>query len=337
MGSRNSTAQKESPAPNVQDQYNFNRILMLGRPNAGKRTIFKQAKLIFGKGYSQAERMDFVSAVHQSFVDSIQKLLRRAEVLEAEHGSLTSITADALPAKQRVLQLDKNTQIDEQIRELLRVLWLDAGVQATYDFESKANRLDNKYIFDSFERMLQADYCPTDQDIIHVSGGSFNDSSEVTIPVYNFGYRLFRVPHFSPDIQHVTTGVLYVASLSDYDQFNPTNPNSNLLHETLDDFERICALPWLEGLPIIVWLNKSDEFKEKLRRVDLSVCFPDYPQSGQDAIEFVQEKFHARNHNPRKTIYIQYPCGTDTDVMNQMFHMIAEVIFRIDPAPQGLI
>lgn len=65
---------------------------------------------------------------------------------------------------------------------------------------------------------------------------------------------------------------------------------------------------------MILFLNKRDLFAEKIKVVDLKVCFPEYTH-GKDynkAVQFIQDKFMAQNQSPNKVIYPHVTCATDT-------------------------
>jgi hypothetical protein len=81
---------------------------------------------------------------------------------------------------------------------------------------------------------------------------------------------------------------------------------------------------------MILFLNKKDLFAEKIKKVDLKICFSDY-QGGNDyktAVEFIRDKFMAQNENPQKNIYPQITCATDTDNVNVVFNAVKDTILR---------
>jgi hypothetical protein len=54
------------------------------------------------------------------------------------------------------------------------------------------------------------------------------------------------------------------------------DPNVRRMEESLKLFEEISNSKWFAFTTIILFLNKSDIFKEKIRKRDLSKCFSDY-------------------------------------------------------------
>jgi len=78
-------------------------------------------------------------------------------------------------------------------------------------------------------------------------------------------------------------------------------------------------------------LNKSDLFREKIKKVDLKVAFPEY-DGGLDfekAANFIQEKFVSLNKNPtQKQIYPHITCATDTQNIKFVFNAVKNIILH---------
>ncbi|ETO25775.1 hypothetical protein RFI_11365 [Reticulomyxa filosa] len=81
------------------------------------------------------------------------------------------------------------------------------------------------------------------------------------------------------------TAVLFVVSLSCYDQRLFEDVSVNAMHEALSLFEETCNSRWFRKTSMILFLNKSDLFGEKIKRRSLKVCFEDYdgPDKNFDA------------------------------------------------------
>jgi guanine nucleotide-binding protein G(i) subunit alpha len=69
---------------------------------------------------------------------------------------------------------------------------------------------------------------------------------------------------------------IFCVSLSEYDMPLAEDPTQNRMHESLLLFKNTCNSNWFKDTPIIIFLNKRDIFQEKIRHVDLKVCFPEY-------------------------------------------------------------
>lgn len=53
-------------------------------------------------------------------------------------------------------------------------------------------------------------------------------------------------------------------------------PFQNRMHESLHLFNSICNHRFFALTSIVLFLNKKDLFEEKIKKVHLSICFPDY-------------------------------------------------------------
>ncbi|ETO19573.1 hypothetical protein RFI_17656 [Reticulomyxa filosa] len=102
------------------------------------------------------------------------------------------------------------------------------------------------------------------------------------------------------------TAVVFVASLSSYDERLLEDENVIVMHETLNLFEEICNSRWFTKAAMILFLNKKDLFEDKIKNVKLQVCWKEYNGSNDylDAIEFIKSVFRAKNHQEDKHVYI---------------------------------
>jgi hypothetical protein len=72
------------------------------------------------------------------------------------------------------------------------------------------------------------------------------------------------------------TAVVFCVAMSEYDLKLYEDETVNRMDESLKLFDEICNSKWFTDVAIILFLNKSDIFREKIKKIDLSVCFADY-------------------------------------------------------------
>lgn len=74
------------------------------------------------------------------------------------------------------------------------------------------------------------------------------------------------------------TAVLFVAALSAYDLKCSEDNTTNRMQESLELFASIVNSKWFVEIPVMLFLNKTDLFKQKLEsgKSSLSVAFPDF-------------------------------------------------------------
>jgi len=101
------------------------------------------------------------------------------------------------------------------------------------------------------------------------------------------------------------TAVIYVTSLSEYDQKLEEDDYTNRIVESLNLFEETINSKWFKNSHIILFLNKKDLFKEKIKTSDPKIIFPDYTGGCDEvaAMEYIKNQFVSRNKNQKKKKY----------------------------------
>jgi len=127
------------------------------------------------------------------------------------------------------------------------------------------------------------------------------------------------------------TAVIFVVSLSEYDQTLFEDEMTNRMKESLKLFGEICNNKYFEQTSIILFLNKLDLFKEKLaKKIDPKVAFPDYT-GGCDynvATEYIKQQFVVLNKTPDREIFAKLTCATDTENMRFVFDAVKTIILQ---------
>ncbi len=72
------------------------------------------------------------------------------------------------------------------------------------------------------------------------------------------------------------TAVLFVTSLSEYDQSLMEDATVKRMDESIRLFDEILNSKWFVESTVILFLNKSDIFAAKLKKRSLKLCFEDY-------------------------------------------------------------
>jgi len=134
------------------------------------------------------------------------------------------------------------------------------------------------------------------------------------------------------------TAVLFVVDISAYDRVLYEDEKVNRLEEALNLFENICNSRWFRDTSIILFLNKSDLFKDKIKKVPLTVTFSDY--TGENTYEagtaFIEQEFLKRNHY-KKPIYCHVTCATNTQNVSVVFNGVKDIVVREALQKAGLV
>jgi len=130
--------------------------------------------------------------------------------------------------------------------------------------------------------------------------------------------------------QDVTAVVFFVA-LSEYDQRLYEDETVSRIDESVKLFDEICNSKWFENTSIILFLNKSDIFHEKIKRSPLKNVFPEY-EGGPDfdlATGFMIKHFEKLNRNPkRKDIYPHVTNATNTANIMFVFNAVKDILLK---------
>lgn len=317
----------------------INKLLLLGAGESGKSTLFKQMITIYGKGFPLEERKNYTSIIYNNVITAMKTLTKQSETYGA--------VADNLKAtKEMVDNLKGDEEIDVELGKAIKALWLDAGIQVTYDKRSAYQLPDSaKYFFDRLDEIQQKGvYIPSEQDVlrsrVRTTGIVENEFIIDGNPfkMFDVGGQRNERKKWIHCFENVTA-VLFVAAISEYDQMLYEDENTNRMTEALNLFEEICNSRWFRETSMILFLNKRDLFAEKIVKVPLQNFFPDY-SGGPDynqACKYMVNQFVSRNRNKEKEVYNHVTCATDTQNVSVVFNAVKDIILKKSLGEAGLM
>ena len=341
------------------------KLLLLGAGESGKSTIFKQMKLLYGeeKSFSDQKRKNMVGVIHGNVITSMQTLINYSHVFgdssnmeksedAGEPGSSPDLSG--WPEAEKFME-NYTDRLDEEGSELVKNLWAHEKIQNTYTSRSKFQLTDSSaYYFNKVEEITKPDYLPSDADIlrsrVRTSGiveEKYNIEG-VTFSMYDVGGQRNERKKWIHCFENVTA-VIFVASLSAYDQVLYEDENTNRMQEAINLFGQICNEDWFRETSIILFMNKKDLFQEKIRVVNpKEVTAPngtkpwaDYQAELGDeeaGYEYFGEKFMAMNLAPEThTITKHNTCATDTDNVRVVFETCKSVILEENLTDAGFM
>jgi len=312
-----------------------NKILLLGPGESGKSTVFKQMKIIQdGGGFSIEERQAFTHVVHSNCISQMRVLAQAAIKSNVSLSSENMKMADLLQA----LPHAGNTWTAE-IGNAIKSLWSDAGIQSLYHSAGKNIQLNDTadYFFNNIDNFIKPDYIPTVDDVLRVRVRS----TGIEEAEFKFDKMIFKVVDVGGQRSErrkwihcfdCVTSVLFCASLSGYNQTLREEGSVNRMEEALNLFEDVVNSTCFARANIILFLNKTDLFKEKIKRVDLSEYFENYTGGAdfEKACEFIAMMFRERVANGRRKVYIHFTCAIDTENIERMIYNVrAKVISEL--------
>lgn len=114
------------------DDLEVKKLLFLGAGESGKSTLFKQAITLYGKGYSNMERMQYVSTIVKNTLNSAQTLIRYTRMLHPPHPIAYECEQAAALIMAQDIE-DDHPGLSTQLAAAITQIWADPGIQATFE------------------------------------------------------------------------------------------------------------------------------------------------------------------------------------------------------------
>jgi len=309
------------------------KLLLLGPGESGKSTVFKQMKIIQKNGgYKPEELSTYKFIIYGNCITQMKVIVSAAMKLgiemESEENKARAARISKLPAAGDAW----NRQVGEDIKEL----WVDKGIIQAYEYRDKVFQLNDSaaYFFSQVERFIEDNYIPTEQDILRARVRT-TGIEEAFFTFEDMSFRMLDVGGQRSERRKwihcfdSVTAVIFCASLSEYDQSLREDDSQNRMKESLLLFDEICNSPWFKDTNFILFLNKTDLFREKIQKIDLSVCFSQYKGglNFEAASAFIKQKFLEQNNSPH-TIYTHFTCAISTENVEFVFKCVRETLLR---------
>jgi len=301
---------------------------LLGPGEAGKSTVAKQLRLIHTGSWDHNDRLEYKEIIINNIVKSIR------EVIEAmtEFGYKLSKENESI-----VSQLHQMETLNSKWAELYSVLLKDKAIEQTLNRSSEFLLKESApYYFSELKRIASPEYIPSDADILRSRQKTtavietYFEVDKIMFKVIDVGgQRSLRKKwiHLFQDV----TAVLYCASLACYNMQLRESRDINQFDDCLQLFSEIINTRWFVNTPVILFLNKTDLFKEKLLTAPLNMYFPDYkgsPGDFEESINFMKRKFLSQNKNPDKLILSHITCATDSNSIITVFRAVRTFILN---------
>ncbi|XP_021375198.1 guanine nucleotide-binding protein G(i) subunit alpha-like [Mizuhopecten yessoensis] len=314
------------------------KLLLLGAGESGKSTIFKQMNIIYDRGYTPEECMEYRPVVYSNIYQSMTTIIRAMGNLKIDFQD-----PERAEDARHLCELGEYGNLGP-LADVLQRLWGDGGVQACVSRSREYQLMDcAKYYLNALERITKPGYMPSTQDVLRTAlktTGIVESKflfKSVHFKVIDTGGQRSERKKWIHCFQDVTS-VLFIVAMSEYDLTLIEDEDVNRMGESLRLFDSICNNKWFVQTHMILFLNKKDLFKEKITRSPLTVCFSDY--QGQNTFEaaapYIQFKFLNTNKCENKEMFCHFTCATDTNNIQFVFDTISDSIFNENLESIGL-
>ncbi|KAM8889706.1 guanine nucleotide-binding protein subunit alpha-14-like [Synchiropus picturatus] len=324
------------------------KILLLGTGESGKTTFIRQMRIIHGRGFSEEERRAFAKCIFQNILTAMNAMTTAMSTLRIPYTNPQNEGFAKLLQQVNTVQV---TQLDQRYIDAIRRLWADPGIRICYSRRCEYQLLDStEYYMNNLDRISTQDYIPTEQDVLRVRfpttgihDYSFNIKT-ITLRIVDVGGQKSERRKWIHCFENVTS-LIFLASLSEYDQVLEERETINRMQESLALFYTTIHSRYFLNTSIILFLNKTDILADKIQTSDLQKYFPNFSgrkQDAEDAKSYIRKMYEmqANNLDKRdewKTLYPHFTCATDTKNIRRVFEDVKDTVLLKSLRDYGVI
>ncbi|KAH9052732.1 G-protein alpha subunit [Lactarius vividus] len=316
------------------------KVLLLGPSESGKSTIVKQLKITHQNGYTYEELLAFRLPIWNNLLQSAQNVVNALAKF-----NLGPITATNRANCERILayQLaadDPHFFFSPDIAQAIQDLWADDIIPALMSYLTEFYLMDSAtYFFAGAHRIAASNYLPSTEDVLRASVKT-TSITETRIPLGPLSINIVDVGGLSSQRNkwihyfESVTSIIFVTSLSEYDQVLLEEKSQSRMAESLVLFDSVINSRWFLRASIILFLNKIDVFKEKLPKVPLEKYFPEYT-GGADVhkgAKYILWRFMQANRVQLRVYPHSTSCSitqaTDTSNIRLVFALVKERVLQ---------
>ncbi|XP_051875118.1 guanine nucleotide-binding protein G(q) subunit alpha isoform X4 [Pristis pectinata] len=123
-------------------------------------------RIIHGTGYSDEDKRGFTKLVYQNIFTAMQAMIRAMDTLKIQYKYDHNKAHAQLV---REIDVEKVTTFENPYVDAIKCLWVDPGIQESYDRRREYQLSDStKYYLSDTDRIAAPDYLPTQQDVLRV-------------------------------------------------------------------------------------------------------------------------------------------------------------------------
>uniref|UniRef100_A0A183C3F1 Guanine nucleotide binding protein, alpha subunit n=1 Tax=Globodera pallida TaxID=36090 RepID=A0A183C3F1_GLOPA len=318
------------------DEKKIVKLLLLGAGGSGKSTILRQMKIIHGNGYSVKERLKRREAVYNNVMFGTASIISGMSTLSIHYDS-PDVQNSADKIMQEIERPYGCRELNAQIVQAVKAVWEDNAVQKNLLPRSNEFQFTESYTYfvNNIERISQKKYVPNVKDILmlRITTTGINEFNfvykNVNFRMYDIGGQRSERRKWVDYFDNVQA-ILFVVAISEFDQKIQEDGSTNRLVESTRLFQFVCNIERFNDIAIVLFLNKVDLFKEKIKKTSINCAFRNYSGAHTyDAqIKFIVQKFKAYNRIPNKPIYTHETCATDTKKIGLILENVIDSLFE---------
>ncbi|KZV66260.1 guanine nucleotide binding protein, alpha subunit [Peniophora sp. CONT] len=228
----------------------------------------------------------------------------------------------------------------------MSALWADPVVRMWLTVQGIQPAETSGFYLDELDRITAMKYIPTDDDVLrarlkttgvneHTFAVSAGYHKRTVWKIFDVGgarnQRQAWVPYFT-DVD----AIIFLAPISTFDQRLDEDPRVNRLEDSLLLWRFVVSNKLLQGVSLVLFLNKCDLLKAKLESgVSVNRYISTYGQRPNDyesVSQYLRSKFCRihQEHTPNRErrLYIHFTTVTDTRQTSTLIHDVSDSVLR---------
>ena len=331
------------------EMYRRANVLLLGQDEVGKRLFMELSRREYGEEYSEDERRTkFRALVYLNIYMAVHYLAKEMELRGISYNDdgnrefaiyvAQTISVDSTP-------YHMPQGITEEEKMSIQKFWQDVRVQECYTIvhqEMHMKFFNHVYFFNHLDRICEANYVPSMEDVQHVQFGPGNPPIEFTVnlqAVTALKFRVFTAPNLlmrsrllKIRLLNEADTMIYIIDISEYNEYNEYMYEDNKLQERIQAVELLANSRWFNSIAIIIVLTNVDLFRVKLKSSPLHVHFPAYQGPVGDseaALQFISDLFMRICPDSEDKPLVHFMNNNDdADCIKSVFRDVQHVILK---------
>ncbi|KAJ6592631.1 heterotrimeric G-protein alpha subunit, GPA2-like protein [Mycena capillaripes] len=301
------------------------KVLLLDSGDSGKSAILKQMRLLHGIPFSAREIESYRQLVFDNLTRGLEHLLDA--LLDMGLELPPAYTHTDVELIERAPDICDGEPFPLEYLGALQRLWDEEVVRVAWARGNEIALPENlEYFFSDLLRLFHPAYVPTEQDILQTRKRTIG-ITETTFKLRYHEILMIDVDgqkserrkwiHCFQDVK----SILFVVSLSGYDQCLVEDRDANQMQDALNLWESICHSQWFEQTSIILLLTKNDIFEKKIKTSNIRAFFPDFDGEPGNAVQgrdYFKKRFGMLAQNGQaksREIYIHTTTATDAELL----------------------
>ncbi|KAG2378392.1 hypothetical protein C9374_004396 [Naegleria lovaniensis] len=289
-------------------------LILLGTGEGGKTTFQRQIYHLKNQELNTKERHKYAETIQYSIFNNLKTITEHPSVvlnselkkLASELASLVDQYVDSRFDHSHREKLVNQGPIFQKlvdhhhVREVIESCELYPQLHLTGDY---------KYFFKHYTRIACKEYQPTFEDFkrmqlktVGVIKGEEVEFENYKITITDTGGQRNERKKWAKALSQRTDAILFMVSMREAFQMCYEDHELNRSKETIDCFQELLSLEYVNNCPIFVVFTKTDLLEEvlKKRKVSFNSTFPEYKgdnYSIEEIKSFMKEKYQSLDSN----------------------------------------